>query len=60
MKKEIVSELLSRREAGEYLRISMNTLDKLKIPRLKIRHKVFFRKPELDNWIIQNSKIKGA
>jgi len=60
MKKEIDLELLSRREAGEYLRICLNTLDKLAIPRVKIRHRVLYRKSEVEKWVIQNSKIKGA
>jgi hypothetical protein len=60
MEQIITSELLTRREAAEYLRICKSTLDKLKIPRVKIRHRVFFRKSELDNSIIQNTQIKGV
>jgi hypothetical protein len=58
MKQEISSELLSRLEAGAYLRICRSTLDKLMIPRIKIRHRVLYRRSELDLWLIKNTKIK--
>jgi hypothetical protein len=60
MKQEISSELFNRRELAGYLRISKSTLDKLPIPRIKIRHLVFYRKCDIDKWISDNAKIKGA
>ena len=54
----IISELFDRTEAGLCLRICKATLDKLPIPRIKIRKLVFYRKAELDLWLSQNTKIK--
>jgi hypothetical protein len=60
MKQEISSELFTRKEAAAYLRICKTTLDKLPIPRIKIRHLVFYRKCDIDNWLAENVKIKVA
>jgi excisionase family DNA binding protein len=60
MKQEISSELFDRKEAAVYLRICRTTLDRLMIPRIKIRRRVLFRKSELDQWLDQNTQIKGV
>jgi len=60
MKQEILSELFNRKEAAVYLRICKTTLDNLTIPRIKIRRRVLFRKSELDQWLVQNTQIKGG
>jgi len=56
----ISSELFDRKETAIYLRICRSTLDNLPIPRIKIRRRVFYRKPELDQWLAQNTQIKGG
>ena len=60
MKQEISSELFNRMEAAGYLRICRATLDCLPIPRIKIRKRVLYRRSELDQWIVQNTQIKGV
>jgi hypothetical protein len=60
MKEVISSELLNRKEAAVYLRVCKTTLDKLSIPRIKIRHLVFYRKHELEKWLDDNTQRKGA
>jgi hypothetical protein len=60
MKQEIISELLDRKETAKYLRICKSTLDNLMIPRIKIRHRVLYRKSELEKWLDQNTQIKGG
>jgi hypothetical protein len=50
--------IFNRSEAAQYLRICKTTLDKLPIPRLKIRHRVLYRKTDLEQWLIQNIQIK--
>jgi hypothetical protein len=60
MEQIIKPELLTRKEAAAYLRICKTTLDKLSIPRVQIRHLVFYRRCELEQWILQNSQVKGA
>jgi hypothetical protein len=57
---EIASELLNRKEASVYLRICKTTLDKLSIPRVRIRRRVFYRRLELEKWLFQNTQIKEA
>jgi len=58
MEQIITLELLTRKEAAVYLRICRSTLDKLPIPRVQIRHLVFYRRCELEQWLIQNTQIK--
>ena len=60
MKQSISSELFSRKEAAGYLHISKSTLDKLPIPRIKIRRLVFYRKCDMDKWLVENTQIKVA
>jgi hypothetical protein len=56
----VLSNLLDRQEAAEYLRICKTTLDKLDVLRIKIRRRVFFRKSDLENWLNQNTQSKGG
>jgi len=56
----ISSELFNRKEAAMYLRICKTTLDKLLIPHIKIRRRIFYRKAELEQWLLQNTQVKGA
>ena len=60
MNQTIASELFNRKEAADYLRVCRTTLDKLMIPRIKIRRSVFYRKHELEQWLTQNTEIKGG
>ena len=60
MNQTVISELLDRKEAAEYLRICRTTLDHLAISRIKIRRRVLCRKSELDKWINNHSQIKGV
>lgn len=48
-------EVLSRKEAAEYLGICKTTLDRLDIPRTQIRRRVLFRKEVLDKWLTRNT-----
>jgi len=53
-------EILSRREAAEYLGICRATLDRLDIPRTRIRHRVMFKREVLLKWVDDNTeKNKG-
>ena len=60
MNQTIFSELFDRKETAHYLRICKTTLDNLPIPRIKIRRRVLYRKPDLDQWLDQNIQIKGS
>ena len=52
------SDILSRDAAAEYLSICKSTLDKLDIPRTKIRKRVLYRKSTLDNWLVKQEKTE--
>ena len=44
-------EVLSRREAAEYLGVCKTTLDRLNIAKTQIRRRVLYRKEVLDKWL---------
>ncbi|MDR2898483.1 MAG: helix-turn-helix domain-containing protein [Spirochaetaceae bacterium] len=48
-------ELLSRREAAAYLGICRTTLDRLDIPRTRIRHRVVFKREALEQWVDEHT-----
>ena len=54
-----VTEILSRREAAEYLKISRGTLDKLDVPHIQIRRRVVYRKVDIDQWL-EAQKVEGV
>jgi predicted DNA-binding transcriptional regulator AlpA len=45
------SDVLSRKQAAEYLSISRGTLDKLDIPRIQIRRRAVYKKVDIDAWL---------
>ncbi|MDR2597436.1 MAG: helix-turn-helix domain-containing protein [Treponema sp.] len=56
----VTSDILSRKEAAEYLGICRATLDRLDIPRTRIRHRVMFKRDILNKWIDDHTeKNKG-
>jgi hypothetical protein len=50
------SEVLSRKEAAAFLGICKTTLDRLDIPRTRIRHRVMFKRDVLNNWIDEHTE----
>jgi len=56
------SDIFSRREAAEYLGICKATLDRLDIPKTRIRHRVMFKRDVLQKWIddhTEKSKVNN-
>ena len=49
--KESVSNILSRKQAAQFMGICLTTLDRLDIPRTKVRHRVMFKRDVLNKWI---------
>jgi len=45
------SDVLSRKQAAEYLTINKGTLDKLDIPKIQIRRRVVYKKADIDAWL---------
>ena len=56
---KLTSDVLTRKQAAEYLLISKGTLDKLDIPRIQIRRRVLFRKADIEAWL-ETQKTGGA
>jgi hypothetical protein len=54
-------EIMSRKQAAAFLGVCLTTLDRLDIPRTKIRHRVMYRRDVLELWAIhQTEKSKVA
>ena len=51
-------EILSRKEAAAFLGICLTTLDRLDIPRTRIRHRVMFKRDVLNKWIDEQTEGK--
>ncbi|MDR0475642.1 MAG: helix-turn-helix domain-containing protein, partial [Treponema sp.] len=47
-------EVMSRREAAAFIGVSRSTLDRLDVPRVKVRKRVLYRKEAVDKWLLQN------
>ena len=45
------TDILSRKQAAAFLGICLTTLDRLDIPRIRIRHRVMFKRDSLNKWI---------
>jgi hypothetical protein len=49
-------DILSRREAAAFLGICKTTLDRLDIPKTRIRHRVVFKRDVLIKWIDEHTE----
>jgi excisionase family DNA binding protein len=53
---QTTKEVLSRKEAAEYLGVCKTTLDRLSIPKTQIRRRVLYRREILDKWLSQQTE----
>jgi len=51
-------EVLSRREAAAFLGICLTTLDRLDIPRTKLRHRTMYKPDVLKKWIDDHTESR--
>jgi len=56
----IQEKVFSRKEAAEFLGVCRTTLDRMKIPRTKVRRRVLYRQSELIRWLEKNTKEAQA
>ena len=49
-------DILSRRETAAILGICLTTLDRLDIPRTRVRHRVMFKRDVINRWIDDNTE----
>jgi excisionase family DNA binding protein len=55
-KESFMGEILTRKEAANYLRVCLTTLDKTRIKSFRIGKSVRYQKSELDKWIEKKSR----
>jgi hypothetical protein len=48
--------ILSRRKAAAFLGICLTTLDRLNIPKTKIRHRVLYKRDVLIKWVDEHTE----
>jgi len=49
-------DILSRKQASQFLGICLTTLDRLDIPRTRIRHRVLYKRDVLNKWIDEQTE----
>jgi len=49
-------DILSRREAAAVLGICRATLDRLDIPRTRVRHRVMYKREVINKWIDEHTE----
>jgi len=52
--------VFSRDEAASFLGVCKTTLDRMDIPRTKIRRRVFYLQSVLIQWLEQNTEVREA
>jgi hypothetical protein len=61
MEKQVSTpSLLTRLEVCKLLRCTATTLGRLKIPKVKIRRRVFYRLETINTWIVASERLKEA
>jgi hypothetical protein len=56
----IISDILSRKQAAELLGICRTTLDRLDIPRTKIRRRVMYKRTVLEQWLNEHTEGRSG
>jgi hypothetical protein len=51
--------VLSRREAAAILGICLTTLDRLDVPRTKVRHRIMYKRDVLNKWIDEHTESEN-
>jgi len=52
------TDIFSRKQAASFLGICLTTLDRLDIPRIRIRHRVMFKRDVLSKWADEQTESK--
>ena len=60
MNNALQENILSRKKVAEFLGVCLTTLDRLDIPRAKVRRRVLYRQSVLLQWLEKNTKGKGV
>jgi len=54
-----INEVLTRKQAAQYLTLSPGSLDKLPLPKIQIGRRVVFKRQDIDQWL-EVQKFKGV
>jgi hypothetical protein len=57
---EMKADILTRKQAAEYIGVCENTLDLLDIPRTKVRRRVFYKPDEINKWLDEHTEKRRA
>ena len=49
-------DIMSRKQAAQFLGVCVTTLDRLDIPRARVRDRVLYSREVLKQWIVDQSK----
>ena len=49
-------DIMSRKQAAQFLGICLTTLDRLEIPRTRARHRVLYKRDVLNQWIDEQTE----
>jgi len=55
---QTTGEVMSRKQACQYLGVCLTTLGRLDIPRTQIRKRVMYRKATLDSWLAKQERTE--
>jgi len=58
MNTAITQDILSRKQAAQFLGVCLTTLDRLDIPRTQVRKRVLFRKTTLEKWLEKQERVE--
>jgi hypothetical protein len=53
-----IPEVLTRKEAASLVRVCLTSLDKMRLPVIRIGRRVFYRKATLENWLATHEQFK--
>ena len=53
---ETRADILTRKEAAEFIGVCQNTFDQLNIPRTKVRRRVFYKRDEINRWLDEHTE----
>jgi hypothetical protein len=53
-------EILTRKQVAVYLHVCLTTLDRLDIPKTKVRKRVLYRKNIVDQWLAKKTETAKA
>jgi hypothetical protein len=53
-------DILSRKEAAVFMGVCRTTLDRLDIPKTKIRRRVMYKRAVLERWLDEHTETKSG